>query len=63
MKDKNLLWIWLGAVLATAATIFFIRKGKQHTNEKPPKNAPQLSVDNPGDQSEFRTTASESEVG
>ena len=63
MKNKNILWIGLGAVVATAAVIFFIRKKKQENDEKPPKNAPQLSVGNPGDQSEFRTTASESEVG
>lgn len=58
-----MLWIGLGAALATVAAIFFIRKRNEGSDEKPPKNAPQLSVGNPGDQSEFRTTASESEVG
>ena len=56
-----LLGIGIGA-LATAAAVFFFLN-KKEDDEKPPKNAPQVSVKNPGDQSEFTTSASESEVG
>ena len=60
-KDMLLLGIGIGA-LATAAAVFFFLS-KKEDDEKPPKNAPQVSVKNPGDQSEFTTSASESEVG
>lgn len=62
MKKKNILLLGVGALLAVAATVFFIRKNKSGS-EKPPKKAPQVPVDNPGEQSEFTTTASESELG
>ncbi len=62
MKKKNILWIGLGVALAAAAAIFLFKK-KERREEKPPKNAPQLDITNPGDQSEFTTAASESEVG
>jgi LPXTG-motif cell wall-anchored protein len=63
MKKKNIILIGIGAALATAATVFFIRKKKPNAGEKPPANAPQLSIGNPGEQSEFTTQASESEIG
>lgn len=63
MKKKNLFIIGIGAVMAAAAALFFIRKKKQNADEKPPEKAPQISVDNPGEQSEFPTTASESDLG
>jgi hypothetical protein len=62
MKKKDVLLLGIAAGLATAAAIFFfLRKGDE--TEKPPKKAPQVPVDNPGDQSEFTTSASESEIG
>ena len=57
---KILLGVTVG--LATAA-VFFLLKKKKDTGEMPPKKAPQLPIDNPGEQSEFTTSASESEVG
>lgn len=63
MKKNQQLLIGLGAALvaAAAALYFFNRKGSGR--EKPPKKAPQLPIENPGDQSEFTTAASESEMG
>lgn len=63
MKKKNMLILGIGAALATAATVFFIRKKKTSRDEQPPKKAPQVPISNPGDQSEFTTTATESEIG
>ncbi|MGZ5192188.1 MAG: LPXTG cell wall anchor domain-containing protein [Flavisolibacter sp.] len=63
MKKKNMLILGIGAALATAAAVFFVRKKKFSQDEKPPKKAPQVPIDNPGDQSEFTTTAIESEIG
>jgi len=60
-KDMLLLGIGIGAALATAAAVFFL--WKNNDEEMPPKNAPQVPVNNPGEQSEFTTSASESEVG
>lgn len=66
MKKKNVLLIGIAigivAVLATIA-IFFIRRKKTEKGEIPPRKAPQLSIENPGEQSEFITSASESEIG
>lgn len=63
MKKKNIILVGIGAALATAATFFFLKKRKNGDEEKPPKKAPQLEVENPGDQSEFPKSASESELG
>lgn len=65
MKKKNLLLVGIaiGIVLATIAAIFLIRRKKVEKGEIPPIKAPQLSLENPGDQSEFITSASESEIG
>ena len=58
-----MIWMGIGAALATLATILLIRKKGNTQSEKPPRKAPQLPIENPGDQSEFTTTATESEVG
>ena len=63
MKKKNMLILGIGAALATAATVFFLRKKKTSQDEKPPKKAPQVPIGNPGDQSEFTTAPTESEIG
>jgi LPXTG-motif cell wall-anchored protein len=63
MKKKNILLIAIGTAIATAAAIFFFRKKKQDAGEQPPKKAPQVPLENPGEQSEFTTSASESELG
>ena len=64
MKKKTIWLIGMGTVLATTAALFFLkrRKGPTDTEEKPPKNAPQLDVQNPGEQSEFPSMADESEL-
>jgi hypothetical protein len=58
-KEMLLLGLAIGAAAATAILIFLKRKNE----DKPPRNAPQVPVNNPGEQSEFTTSASESEVG
>lgn len=64
MKNKNWILIGAGALAAVAAAIFFIKKNKnKYEDEKPPKNAPQLDIENPGTQSEFPTSPSASELG
>ena len=63
MKKKNLLLIGVAVVLVIAAVIFLVRIRKVNKGEIPPRKAPQLSIENPGDQSEFITSASESEIG
>jgi hypothetical protein len=62
-KEMLLLGIGIGAALTAAAAIFLWLKNDQESEDKPPRNAPQVPVDNPGEQSEFTTSASESEVG
>lgn len=52
----------IGAALATAAAIFFIKK-KSGQSEKPSGKAPQVKLKNPGEQSEFTTSPSDSEIG
>ena len=65
MKKKNTLLLGLGAAAALVAGIFMIwRKNKKDQSEdQPPKDAPQLDIDNPGTQDEFPTSPSESELG
>ena len=64
MKNKNWVLIGAGALAAVAAAIFYIKKTKKkEEDEKPPKNAPQLDIENPGSQAEFPTSPSESEMG
>jgi len=62
MKKKNILLIGISAVLATVAAIFFTKR-KNIGSDKPSKKAPQLKIENPGDQSEFTTAPSDSELG
>lgn len=63
MKKKNMLWLGIGAAVITLATLFMLRKKEEGNSEKPPKKAPQVPINNPGEQSEFTTAASESEIG
>ena len=62
-KDMLLLGIGIGAAVTAAAAIFLWWKKESEKEEMPPKNAPQVPINNPGDQSEFTTSASESEIG
>lgn len=63
MKKNNKLLIGLGAALAAVAAIFWVRQARKEQGDRPPKKAPQLPIENPGEQSEFTTSASESQVG
>jgi LPXTG-motif cell wall-anchored protein len=63
MKNKNLLLAGIGVLLAGAAAVLFLKKKNENKDEKPPKNAPQLDIENPGSHEEFPTAATESEVG
>jgi len=64
MKNKNWILIGASALAAVAATIFFLKKNKKNEDdEKPPKNAPQLDIENPGSQAEFPTSPSASGIG
>jgi len=62
MKKNNKILVGIGIALATVA-IFFFQKKKKDQDKLPPKKAPQLPIYNPGEQSEFTTSASESEIG
>lgn len=58
------LWYYLSVCSFLAAAFFAFKKrqlGMVH--EYPPKHAPQIHVENPGDQSEFPKSASESNIG
>ena len=65
MKQKLPITMIAGMLSAWAAglVLLFVMKKKAAKEERPPKNAPQLDIENPGNQSEFLTTATESEVG
>jgi hypothetical protein len=57
-------WFFISLLSFIAAAIISFRRSKAHSPaETPPKNAPQLPIENPGDQSEFPKAASESEIG
>ena len=63
MKQKNIIIAGIGAAIAAAAAIFLLKRNKNSQEEKPPKGAPQIKVENPGDQSEFSTSPSDSDLG
>lgn len=63
MKKKNVVLVSLGSALAIAASLFFIKKRKGLNEDKPPKGAPQLDIENPGTQDDFPKPPMESEVG
>lgn len=63
MKKKTMILAGLGGALLAVAGWFLVRNTRKGKKETPPKNAPQLPIENPGDQSEFLTAPSESEMG
>ena len=63
MTNKNKWLIAIGSFVATAAAVFIITKTKTGNEDKPPKGAPQLDIENPGSQDEFPSAPIESEVG
>jgi hypothetical protein len=62
-KHKRMLAIGAAFAFAAAGTYLLLNKGKKSKEDKPPKKAPQLPIENPGDQSEFITATSPSEMG
>ncbi|HWJ90481.1 MAG TPA: hypothetical protein VNR87_05180 [Flavisolibacter sp.] len=63
MNKKTMIALGIGAAIAATTAIYVVLKNKKGHSEKPPKKAPQVPVNNPGEQSEFATMASESEIG
>ena len=60
---KNMFLAGIGAALAAAAVIFLSKRKMETQHEKPPRRAPQVPLHNPGDQSEFTSAPSDSEIG
>lgn len=54
MKNRELFILGVAGLLA-AATIYIVKRRTGKGEDTPPKAAPQLKIDNPGDQSEFPT--------
>jgi hypothetical protein len=63
MKKKNKLLIGAVGLLAAVATILLFKKNKIGSEEKPPRGAPQLDIENPGSQDDFPKPPMESEIG
>ena len=63
MTNKNKWLLAIGGLVATAAAVFVIKKNKPCNEDKPPKGAPQLDIENPGSQHEFPKSPMESEIG
>ena len=61
MKKRHYLVIGIATGLLAAAILHFLTDNEE--SDKPPKKAPQVPIHNPGEQSEFTTSASESEIG
>ncbi len=62
-KDTKIILGAAAALLSVVAGVLLLRRNKTQKADKPPKKAPQLDIENPGDQSEFTTAASASEMG
>lgn len=52
MKKRDLLVVGAAGLLA-AAGVYLVWNKIRSREDKPPKNAPQLDLENPGEQSEF----------
>ena len=63
MKNKNKWLLVVGGLVAAAASLFIIKKIKSDNEDKPPKGAPQLDIENPGSQHDFPKPPMESEIG
>jgi hypothetical protein len=57
-------WFYLSLIsFLVAAYLSYKNKPSAVVAQQPPKDAPQVPIQNPGEQSEFPTSASESEIG
>ena len=63
MKKIDNWLIGISTAGFVAGLLYLLQKGKKAKEEKPPKRAPQLNLNNPGTQDEFLTSASESDLG
>ena len=63
MKKKQLSILIASTLLALTASFILVQYNRKPRKEQPPKGAPQLDLHHSGDQSEFRTAATESEMG
>ncbi|MEI6947450.1 hypothetical protein V9K67_09680 [Paraflavisolibacter sp. H34] len=63
MENKRKWLIGISGLLAIAATAVVLLKNRHRHEEKPPRKAPQLDIENPGTQAEFLVAPGESEVG
>lgn len=60
MAKKTLLVAGIAGLLGAAAGLLIAKKKRKNQPEAtPPKAAPQLPIENPGDQSEFPTSPTE----
>ena len=60
MKRKMLFGFGLAGLIGAAASLFLAaKKRKDRHQDTPPGRAPQLPLQNPGDQSEFPTAPEE----
>jgi hypothetical protein len=55
--------IGFGSVAVVATAWWLISRNRKRAEEKPPKRAPQLNIENPGSQDEFISATSESGLG
>ncbi len=64
METKNKWLIGLGSVLmvGVAASLIIFRGKKNDLHEKPPTGAPQLNIENPGNQDEFPSSTTQEEM-
>jgi hypothetical protein len=54
MKKKNVIIAGIASLVVVATTAFLlVRKRTKQKDSLPPKNAPQVPINNPGDQSDF----------
>lgn len=63
MKRKEWVSIGLVSALAVAAVVYVLILREEEGEEKPPKGAPQLHLENPGSQDDFPKPPMESEIG
>jgi hypothetical protein len=65
MKKKNVVIAGIASLVLIAATAYLIvRRRAGQKEDQPPKNAPQVPINNPGDQSNFPAApSSDAELG
>jgi|GEM_PF-1141609 len=65
MKKKNVVIAGIASLALMATTAYLIvRRRNRQKEDQPPKNAPQVPINNPGDQSNFPAAPSgDTELG